>query len=217
PRQERPLLHAQESGYKTTQGNQYLVHLSSHDDGAPRRCRQTEPKVVVILSAIADHGVCHGQPGCGSKTPRVVRSPLCHTEIVPTHKSGGQEACRLIRRLGCVLFGEDWIFERRLFQSRDFSSHFLKMRVGSELPDHPAPRKGPAEKKGQKNGAGDEPPHIDSVFMADHQVPDPAVDARLHGDEDDGTVVEYLRTCFLCGGFPPCAPPKTRPVRNLPI
>jgi hypothetical protein len=32
--------------------------------------------------------------------------------------------------------------------------------------------------------------------------PDPAVDARLQGDEDYGTFVEYLRTCFRWGGFP---------------
>jgi hypothetical protein len=32
--------------------------------------------------------------------------------------------------------------------------------------------------------------------------PDPAVDARLQGDEDYGTFIEYLRTCFRWGGFP---------------
>jgi hypothetical protein len=32
--------------------------------------------------------------------------------------------------------------------------------------------------------------------------PDPAVDARLLGDEEYGTFVEYLRTCFRWGGFP---------------
>jgi hypothetical protein len=32
--------------------------------------------------------------------------------------------------------------------------------------------------------------------------PDPAVDARLLGDEKYGTFIEYLRTCFRWGGFP---------------
>jgi hypothetical protein len=32
--------------------------------------------------------------------------------------------------------------------------------------------------------------------------PDSAVDARLHGDEDYGTFIEYLRLCFRWGGFP---------------
>jgi hypothetical protein len=32
--------------------------------------------------------------------------------------------------------------------------------------------------------------------------PDPAVDALLQGDDDCGTFVEYLRTCFRWGGFP---------------
>ncbi len=32
--------------------------------------------------------------------------------------------------------------------------------------------------------------------------PDPAVDARLQGDEEYGTFIEYLRTCFCWGGFP---------------
>jgi hypothetical protein len=32
--------------------------------------------------------------------------------------------------------------------------------------------------------------------------PDPAVDAALEGEEDYGTFVEYLRTCFRWGGFP---------------
>jgi hypothetical protein len=34
------------------------------------------------------------------------------------------------------------------------------------------------------------------------EFPDPAVDAPLRGDEDYGTFVEYLRTCFRWGGFP---------------
>jgi hypothetical protein len=34
------------------------------------------------------------------------------------------------------------------------------------------------------------------------RIPDPAVDAILTGDEDYGTFVEYLRTCFRWGGFP---------------
>jgi hypothetical protein len=34
------------------------------------------------------------------------------------------------------------------------------------------------------------------------EIPDPAVDAPLDGDEDYGTFVEYLRTCFRWGGFP---------------
>ncbi len=33
-------------------------------------------------------------------------------------------------------------------------------------------------------------------------VPDPAMDAILDGDEDYGTFIEYLRTCFRWGGFP---------------
>jgi hypothetical protein len=32
--------------------------------------------------------------------------------------------------------------------------------------------------------------------------PDPAVDARLQGEEDYGTFIAYLRTCFRWGGFP---------------
>jgi hypothetical protein len=34
------------------------------------------------------------------------------------------------------------------------------------------------------------------------EFPDPAADARLEGDENYGTFVEYLRTCFRWGGFP---------------
>jgi hypothetical protein len=34
------------------------------------------------------------------------------------------------------------------------------------------------------------------------RFPDPAVDALLEGEEDYGTFVEYLRTCFRWGGFP---------------
>ena len=34
------------------------------------------------------------------------------------------------------------------------------------------------------------------------EIPNPAVDAPLDGDEDYGTFVEYLRTCFRWGGFP---------------
>jgi hypothetical protein len=34
------------------------------------------------------------------------------------------------------------------------------------------------------------------------QFPDPAIDARLRGDEDYGTFVQYLRICFRWGGFP---------------
>ena len=33
-------------------------------------------------------------------------------------------------------------------------------------------------------------------------IPDAAVDAPLDGDEDYGTFIEYLRTCFRWGGFP---------------
>jgi hypothetical protein len=33
-------------------------------------------------------------------------------------------------------------------------------------------------------------------------IPNPAADAILDGDEDYGTFVEYLRTCFRWGGFP---------------
>jgi hypothetical protein len=32
--------------------------------------------------------------------------------------------------------------------------------------------------------------------------PDPAIDARLEGEEDYGTFIEYLRACFRWGGFP---------------
>lgn len=32
--------------------------------------------------------------------------------------------------------------------------------------------------------------------------PDPAIDALLQGEEDYGTFIEYLRTCFRWGGFP---------------
>jgi hypothetical protein len=34
------------------------------------------------------------------------------------------------------------------------------------------------------------------------RFPDPAVDAPIHGDENYGTFIEYLRTCFHWGGFP---------------
>ena len=34
------------------------------------------------------------------------------------------------------------------------------------------------------------------------EFPNPAVDAPLWGEEDYGTFVEYLRTCFRWGGFP---------------
>jgi hypothetical protein len=34
------------------------------------------------------------------------------------------------------------------------------------------------------------------------RIPDPAADAPLEGEEDYGTFVEYLRTCFQWGGFP---------------
>jgi hypothetical protein len=34
------------------------------------------------------------------------------------------------------------------------------------------------------------------------RFPDPAIDAPLLGDEDYGTFIQYLRTCFRWGGFP---------------
>jgi hypothetical protein len=34
------------------------------------------------------------------------------------------------------------------------------------------------------------------------RVPEPAIDATLHGEENYGTFIEYLRTCFRWGGFP---------------
>ena len=43
------------------------------------------------------------------------------------------------------------------------------------------------------------------------RIPDPAADAALEGEEDYGTFVEYLRTCFQWGGFP-----GLRTVANLP-
>jgi hypothetical protein len=33
-------------------------------------------------------------------------------------------------------------------------------------------------------------------------IPNPAIDAALEGDEEYGTFIQYLRTCFRWGGFP---------------
>ena len=45
--------------------------------------------------------------------------------------------------------------------------------------------------------------------------PDPAVDARLQGEEDYGTFIAYLRTCFRWGGFPGLRASKNPPREEL--
>jgi hypothetical protein len=47
------------------------------------------------------------------------------------------------------------------------------------------------------------------------RFPDPAVDAPLRGEEDYGTFVEYLRTCFHWGGFPGLRTLATPPREEL--
>jgi hypothetical protein len=46
-------------------------------------------------------------------------------------------------------------------------------------------------------------------------IPNPAVDAPLDGDEDYGTFIEYLRTCFRWGGFPGFRNSKNPPREEL--
>jgi hypothetical protein len=47
------------------------------------------------------------------------------------------------------------------------------------------------------------------------EIPNAAVDATLDGDEDYGTFVEYLRTCFRLGGFPGLRSAATPPREEL--
>jgi hypothetical protein len=172
-----------------------------------------------FLSLLAKHGVPGAGPGAG---PGDARHALETTHRLLSEVVEGIKAGR--PRSPAVQAGVQAIKEFRASLERPTTP------PGPDVNSDPLvfePFFGEEDGNYDEDDGGPEPFEVmiapDPVHKTGHsgggpyciQFPDAAIDAVFRGDEDYGTLVEYLRQCFRWGGFPGLRTSDTPPREEL--